>query len=557
MAALYRQVAASGLPHEERAFEYRGFSRGVTYWHWTLLSLPDGGGEPPDLMLLGIEMTEEILSRQALDHERLRFRATFEQAAVGMAHIALDGRFLRVNRRLCEITGYTEQELLARTVSSITHPDDLSPDLDQQARLVRGEVPGYALEKRYLRPDGSLSWIYLTRSLVRDATGAPDYYISVVEDISARKGLEAERERTLAELEAIITSIADAVVIFGPDGEILRMNPAAQKILGYSDADLNVPWMERFALWRVQTPDGRPVPLGTGFFRGLLHRRGELRERLMLCRDDSCLWVAAGISPLRSRAGGRLGLVATFTDLTPLRVLQQQRQDLLQLISQDLITPLTVIQGHAQMLEENLLPAAGEERVRINLEAILAGTGMMDRILGDLSDTAALESGLFKLTPRPVGLTTFLRILLDSAKAELAVQRVEIEVPAKLPTVWADEPRLQRIFYHLLGNALKFSPAESRVRVSARAGDTVLEITVTDAGPGVDPTAQNRPFEPFPVTREGRSGRGIGLGLHVARLLIEAHGGEFRMESAPGQGNRFIFTLPLAGGQTGNGQSVS
>lgn len=130
-----------------------------------------------------------------------RFRATFEQAAVGIAHVGPDGRWLRVNRKLCEIVGYDHDELLALTFQDITDPADLDADLVLVGQVLAGEIDSYQIEKRYLRRDGRKIWINLTVSLVRDEQGAPDYFISVVEEIGPRKAAEAEVARLNADLE--------------------------------------------------------------------------------------------------------------------------------------------------------------------------------------------------------------------------------------------------------------------------------------------------------------------------------------------------------------------
>jgi two-component system, sensor histidine kinase and response regulator len=131
-----------------------------------------------------------------------RFRGTFENAAVGIGHRHLDGRFLRVNQKFCNILGYTRDELLQLTGPGITHPDDLDDGVDLAEALVRGEIPGFTLEKRYLRRDGSPVWVDLSVSLQRDEAGKPDYFIGIVQDISNRKQLEEELRRAKEAAEA-------------------------------------------------------------------------------------------------------------------------------------------------------------------------------------------------------------------------------------------------------------------------------------------------------------------------------------------------------------------
>src|SRR5947209_13372116 len=131
---------------------------------------------------------------EALLASEQRFRATFEQAAVGIAHVAPDGRFLAVNQRLCNMVGYTHEELLARTFQDITFSEDLETDLTYVHQLLSGVRQTYPIEKRYVCRNGSLLWINLTVSLVHDEQSMPRYFIAVIEDISERKRLEHMRD---------------------------------------------------------------------------------------------------------------------------------------------------------------------------------------------------------------------------------------------------------------------------------------------------------------------------------------------------------------------------
>jgi PAS domain S-box-containing protein len=143
------------------------------------------------------DITERRRIEEILRESEERFRATFEHAAVGAAQVGIDGGWLRVNRRLSEILGYEREELLQRTFLDITHPEDLDENLQQMRLLLEGELQTYTTEKRYLKKDGSAVWVNLTVSLVRDTSGEPAYFISVVEDIGERKKTEEERDLLL------------------------------------------------------------------------------------------------------------------------------------------------------------------------------------------------------------------------------------------------------------------------------------------------------------------------------------------------------------------------
>jgi PAS domain S-box-containing protein len=148
-----------------------------------------------------LDVTERKRAEAALRDSEERFRSTFEQAAVGMAEVGRDGRWLRINARLAEITGYPPDELHRLTFQDITHPDDLDADLEQVRRLVAGEIQTYGMEKRYVRKDGTTVWVNLTVGLVRHADGTPRHFVAVVEDIDARKAAEAEVRRLTETLE--------------------------------------------------------------------------------------------------------------------------------------------------------------------------------------------------------------------------------------------------------------------------------------------------------------------------------------------------------------------
>ncbi len=167
-----------------------------------------------------------------------RFRATFEQAAVGMAHVGVDGRWLRVNQKLCDIVGYPREELLGLRFQDITHPEDLETDLGYLRRLLIGEIGTYSMEKRYFRKDGSIVWINLTVSLVREDSGEPAYFITVIEDISQRKLAEEALRMSERRFRTVIEQSPLSIQILSPDGRTLRVNRAFEELWGVTLEDI-------------------------------------------------------------------------------------------------------------------------------------------------------------------------------------------------------------------------------------------------------------------------------------------------------------------------------
>ncbi|MFL5549077.1 MAG: PAS domain S-box protein [Gemmatimonadaceae bacterium] len=150
--------------------------------------------------------------------------ATFEQAAVGIAHLTLNEDWISVNQRYCEITGYTREEILNLKVEDLSHPEDAAASVEFMRRIRAGELPEYKIEKRYLRKDGSVVWVNLTVSIVRSALGDPLYLVEFIEDITQRREAQSEASRSLSLLRATLESTADGILVVGLDGKILSFN---------------------------------------------------------------------------------------------------------------------------------------------------------------------------------------------------------------------------------------------------------------------------------------------------------------------------------------------
>ena len=199
--ARYRSLFADAAPPSAYKFRIRrgdGAIRDVE----THTAFVERDGERVALVSTMRDITDRRRIEAELRQEQERFRGAFEAAAIGMALVSPDGRYLRVNRALCDILGYGEAEMLGLTFQELTHPDDLETDVELRRRLVAGEISTFQLEKRYLRRDGSIAWGHLAVSLVRDRNGAVRHLIAQIEDVTPRKAAEAATAEALARLEA-------------------------------------------------------------------------------------------------------------------------------------------------------------------------------------------------------------------------------------------------------------------------------------------------------------------------------------------------------------------
>lgn len=496
----------------------------------------------------------------ALAQSEERSRLLAATMLQGVVHQDAEGRIISMNPAAERILGKTREEFLGQTSVSVEHDtihEDGSPFPGQEhpamvalhtGQIVRDVVMGvYNPRLRDYR------WISIdAMPLFRADETTPYEVYTVFEDITERKQAAEERERLLqeaatraAELDATISAMSDIVLIYDPSSRIIRMNAAAERILGYTAEDLHQPVGERLAKYRVETSEGQPFRAeDTPQMRAL--RRGESSHGTVMVQHapDRTIWLSVSAAPIHLPDGRLLGAVATMTDITPLQHLQEQMRTMLQIVSHDLRSPITVMHGHVGLLLELLEQRHLDGAFRESLEAIGRSEQRMNVMIEDLVDVTRFEGGQLRLERESVIFPAFVTDLFKRLETVVPVERVVTDLPADLPAVFADYNRLDRIVTNLLTNALKYS--QGPVTITAAPHDGQVVVSIADQGPGIDPADVPRLFERFYRARGSRKAEGIGLGLYITKLLVEAHGGRIWVESEVGKGSTFSFSLPVA-----------
>ncbi len=523
-----------------------------------------GAGAGGERLLLSI--IRDISERKQAEAERARLLEEVQRRAAELdavientdAQLALldrDMRFVLVNSAYAAASRYPKEALIGR------NHFELFPNAENQAIFERvrdtGE-PYRAVEKPFEfagQPErGVTYWNWILVPLRGEGGQTEELLLSLVDvtpQVRARQEvlrLAEESQRRAAELDATIDAISDGLIIYEPRGAVERMNQAAERILGLS-AEIwgGMSTAERVSSLRVETPEGRPLrPDELPSARALA---GELvlGARVLVHRPDGVtLDILSNAGPIRDDEGRIVGAVVNINDITPIVELQRQRDDILRAVSHDLRNPLAAVLGRAQLLQRQLAQTGAGERERKSIEAIIVGAQRMNVMIQDLVDAARQEAGQLELSRQPVDLPAFARDLLARQAEVLETGRIAVEAEADLPPVQADAGRLERILVNLLSNALKYSQPGTPVTVRlARAGDMVV-TSVTDRGRGIAPEDVPRLFQRYFRAEAGRGREGVGLGLYITRTLVEAHGGRIWVESEPGRGSTFSFSLPLA-----------
>jgi signal transduction histidine kinase len=223
------------------------------------------------------------------------------------------------------------------------------------------------------------------------------------------------------------------------------------------------------------------------------------------------------------------------------------REDYVALISHDLRGPLTNILGRADLLAASLARSSSQlEEEQRNVEAIRKSARQLKVMIQDLVDTVRLESGNIVLRPAPADIVAIVRDVVDGILSREEQRRALVEVGDQIPLALVDRDRIQRVVSNLLTNALKYSPQAEPVAVRVAAQDGQVLVSVTDRGVGIAPQDLAQLFEKYYRPETSRGTEGLGLGLYIARLIVEATGGRIWAESELARGSTFNFTLPVA-----------
>jgi len=496
-------------------------------------------------------------------HQQLK--DTFENSATGMAHTHIDGRWIRVNRTYCELIGYTPDEVLATNFRAYSHPEDMAEDDRQLKRCEAGEIDHFSMEKRYRHRQGHWVWVHLTVSLIRDHEGRPDYYIAVVQDISARKAAQealALREELLRQAQLIAR-----LATWQYDFTTRRFTALAnsRELLGmpsdeYDETDV----IERTHpddLPRVQSAWQKAIA-GEGSY--------DLECRMRLGQDYG--WYSVRAVLQRNESGEAVRALGVLHDITARKrsemeihqlnaTLEQRIQERTQAlkaaydelesysyaVAHDLRSPLRIINGFAAALLEDLpnLPADS----RGHLARIMEASRKMGELIDGLLKLSQMARG--DLQREPVNLSAIGTRLLRDLAATDAQRQVQWSVQ---PGLWAnaDAALVEAVLQNLLHNAWKYTAHTEHASIELKTQDANGQrwFCVEDNGAGFDMARAAKLFQPFQRLHGQEEFHGLGIGLATAKRVVQRHGGELRAESAPGKGACFCFTLqpPAPGG---------
>jgi PAS domain S-box-containing protein len=495
-----------------------------------------------------------VNAQNALRKSEAQFRAMFEAAVVGQTQAsAVTGQFTRVNQRFCEMTGYSEAELLQMTPRDLMHSTDIVGGL---LPILEGRKDEVLREIRFLRKDGKLIWVNAAVRLLRDEDNKPTQTIAVYLDITPRKRAEEHRQRIVDGLSLAQQIVAAGIWDFDFANDEMYFSPAYYDLYGFPDGDRLS--FERWLKCIVEEDRDRVSDAIRQLYRSGTDWNTEFRIEHPTRGQR---WLASVGRLERNPERRRTRFTGMDIDITERKQMEAQLQDyvnvlrssdrrkdeFLAVLGHELRNPLHAIRGAVDLLK--ILGVSGpdsdETRSIIDMQV-----NHMGRLIDDLLDVSRLTLDKLELRKEELDLADALEDAFNATRSVILTRNLHLEtiMPQQKLVLYGDRVRLTQVFANLLGNAAKYTPENGRIEVKVSRDADHAVVSVADNGIGISEESLHHLFDLFYQAQPPLESiaSGLGIGLTLARRLIELHGGSIEARSdGLGKGSEFTVRLPL------------
>jgi PAS domain S-box-containing protein len=504
-------------------------------------------------------MLKKEEAERALQESERRFRHSFDHANVGMCLIDLNDNILQANPKLSQILGYSKAELKKANIYDITHPDDIESSKKVHSNCISGESETAEFEMRYIHKNGNIVWVHISLSLIKDSQEEPLYFISHILDISQRK----ESENEIRKLFLAVEQSPSIVCITDIEGRIEYVNHRFLEVTGYAFKEVH---MENPRILKSgEMEPGNYEELWKTITAGRIWK-GEFHNKK---KNGEYYWALASIAPLKDEKGNITHFVAMQEDITLRKEMERDlirakekaeesdrlKSSFLATISHELRTPLNAIIGFSELL------LRGESNVHdkvLDYTQIIFDSGKnLLGIINDIFDISMIEANEVKIYPELFSVNKLFEEIRNNFKnnTEVVTKNLTLTFLKNLnddeDMVLTDRVKFNRVLTNLISNAIKFTDrGEIDVGYNIKNVDHALwlEFYVKDTGIGIPEDKTELIFERFRQVDDTNTRRfgGSGLGLSIAKKIIELLGGKIWVNSELDKGSTFYFTLPFS-----------
>ncbi len=460
-----------------------------------------------------------------------------------------------ISQDIEKICGFPSDEFIqnnTRTYESIIYKDDAKMVADEIYKAIEKQE-SWDIEYRIVHKDFRLRWVKEKGQAVYDENGKPKFLDGVIVDITDKK----EEERKLIESEArvktIIQGIGDGVFAVDKNLKITLFNPMASRLSGYSEEEaLGKPYKEILNFTYEKTGEINDTFVRKAFETGEIQEMAN--HTLLHKKDGTSISVSDNAAPLKDSAGNIFGCVVVFRDVTREREIDRSKTEFVSVASHQLKTPLSGIKWLSEMLLGDKIVKPKEKQIEY-LKDIHESNERLLKLVEELLDVSHIETGRkFEIRKEPTNIVGVVGEILSENQILAEEKGVKIIKCAGSPDeliLNIDGEKIRQVFGNLINNAIKYSKSGGLVEIGCKEESEKKVFFVRDHGIGIPKEQQEKVYEKFfradnALTKETD---GTGLGLYIAKTIIESHGGEIWFESVEGEGTTFYFSIPLEEGE--------
>ncbi len=455
------------------------------------------------------------------------------------------GRVVSWNAAAERIKGYRAEEIIGRPVSLCYTREDVErgvPDHDLRVAAAEGRIE---TERRSVRKNGSEFWSSNILTALRDPAGHLRGFSKVTQDITEQRRTREALEKLRLQQQLILNSASDGIYGLDDAGVCTFVNPAGARMAGLSPQELMGKDLAAIICPLTHTDGARPdsvCPIHAALQVGKAHHAN---STILTRGDNVSLAVDFVASPILSETGSILGAVVVIRDITERSAVEKMKDEFISVVSHELRTPLTAIHATLGLLASGrLCPPSAKCHPMVAVGA--ASTDRLLRLVNDILDLERIESGRVTLQKKQCEAGALLTQAVALMRVPAEQHRVTLLTSSSPASIWADPDCIIQVAVNLLNNAVKFSPAGSVIRVSVEQEQEEVVFRVADSGRGIPSNKLSHIFERFQQVdaSDSREKGGTGLGLAICRSIVAQHGGRIWVESTPGVGSTFFFSLP-------------
>lgn len=515
------------------------------------------------------DVSAEKKLKLELQQSEEQFKGAFEHSPVGMSIVDVNGNYIEVNDRLCEMLGYSNQEMKLLTFQEITYHKDLKIDLDFKADLDSGKISNFGFEKRFIHKNKSIVWAHISVSLVKNSKNEIYYVVQII-DISERKKIELQNKTLIEENnknKAILLNEAknmyrflaentiDLVCLHDLNTTFQYISPSAINMLGYDPEEMIGKSPLDYA-----HPDEIEYLLQSfnDFVAGKVNDSTTARFRN---KDGKYIWLETRANIVEKK-GVKSGFQSSSRDITTRkeeeeatekalakeRELNELRTNLVSTISHEFRTPMTTIRTSAELIAMYMDGQLFEKAQRIDKQ-LNTITGEIDRIID-------LMNSVLTISKNDAGKTNFNPIKFDLRQLCLDVietsfdnqkngSRVQLSFEGMDFMVFADKNLMEYSLFNLLNNAFKYSEGAGDIKLNLNSISPEIILEIIDFGIGIPEEDQHKLFNTFFRASNTNGIQGTGLGLYIVKTFTEKNSGKIKLESHLGEGTKVTLKFPL------------